>query len=101
MLDEQEAELDVHHALNDFTVHKAVVAARVTRLDLSVEAGGRREEIGSFSGDGVILSSPTGIDRLLTRGRRTDRPSDDGVPGGDPDLSPHTGGASARHPSVP
>ena len=60
VLDEQESELDVHHALNDFTVHKAAVAARVTRLDLWVEGGGRREEIGSFSGDGVILSSPTG-----------------------------------------
>ncbi|HUQ17768.1 MAG TPA: NAD(+)/NADH kinase [Candidatus Saccharimonadales bacterium] len=54
------AELDVQHALNDFVVHKAEVAARVTRLDLSVEGGIRHEEIGSFSGDGVILSSPTG-----------------------------------------
>ena len=60
VLDEHGAELDVHHALNDFVVHKATVAARVTRLDLWVEGGGRREEIGSFSGDGVILSSPTG-----------------------------------------
>ena len=60
VLDEHEGELDVHHALNDFTVHKAAVAARVTRLNMWVEGGGRREEIGSFSGDGLILASPTG-----------------------------------------
>jgi NAD+ kinase len=60
VLDEHGAELDLHHALNDFTVHKAVAAARVTRLDLWAEGGDRREEIGSFSGDGVIISSPTG-----------------------------------------
>ena len=60
VLDGQGAELDVQHALNDFVVHKAEVAARVTRLDLSVEGGIRHEEIGSFSGDGVIVSSPTG-----------------------------------------
>ena len=60
VLDERGAELDVHHALNDFVVHKAAVAARVTRLDLAVEGGLRREEVGSFSGDGVILASPTG-----------------------------------------
>lgn len=60
VLDERGDEQDVQHALNDFVVHKAEVAARVTRLDLWVEGGIRREEIGSFSGDGVILSSPTG-----------------------------------------
>ncbi len=60
VLDDQGSVVDVHHALNDFVVHKAAVAARVTRLDLWVEGGIRREEIGSFSGDGVILSSPTG-----------------------------------------
>ena len=60
VLDEKGTDLDVHHALNDFVVHKAEVAARVTRLDLWVEGGIRREEIGSFSGDGVIISSPTG-----------------------------------------
>ena len=46
-------------ALNDVVVHKAGVA-RVTRLDLWVGTEGKREEIGSFSGDGVVLSSPTG-----------------------------------------
>ncbi len=60
VLDRGGAEVDEHHALNDFVVHKAAVAARVTRLDLWVDGGVRREEIGSFSGDGVILSSPTG-----------------------------------------
>lgn len=60
VIDEEGTELDVHQALNDFTVHKATVAARVTRLSLWVEGGARREEISSFSGDGVILSSPTG-----------------------------------------
>jgi NAD+ kinase len=60
VLDEEGNALDVHLALNDFVVHKAEVAARVTRLDLYVEGGVRREEIGSFTGDGVILASPTG-----------------------------------------
>ena len=60
VLDEHGTEVDEHHALNDFVVHKAAVAARVTRLELSVEGGQRREEIGSFTGDGVILASPTG-----------------------------------------
>jgi NAD+ kinase len=60
VLDAEGNEVDEHHALNDFVVHKAAVAARVTRLDLWVEGGIRREEIGSFTGDGVILASPTG-----------------------------------------
>lgn len=46
-------------ALNDVVVHKAG-AARVTRLDLWVGEEGGRQEIGSFSGDGVILATPTG-----------------------------------------
>ncbi len=46
-------------ALNDFAVHQAGVA-RVTRLDLFVGRGPDREEIGSFSGDGVVLATPTG-----------------------------------------
>jgi NAD+ kinase len=46
-------------ALNDFVVHKAGVA-RVTRLDLWVHEAGSRQEVGSFSGDGVIISTPTG-----------------------------------------
>ncbi len=46
-------------ALNDFVLHNAGVA-RVVHLDLHVDTGQEKEEIGSFSGDGVILSSPTG-----------------------------------------
>lgn len=46
-------------ALNDFVVHQRGVA-RMTHLDLFVGGGDRREEIGSFSGDGVILATPTG-----------------------------------------
>lgn len=46
-------------ALNDFVVHQAGVA-RVTRLDLFVGEGEEREEVGAFSGDGVVLATPTG-----------------------------------------
>lgn len=46
-------------ALNDFVVHKAGVA-RVAELDLVVGEGSRSDEIGSFSGDGVVVSTPTG-----------------------------------------
>jgi NAD+ kinase len=46
-------------ALNDFVVHKRGMA-RVTRLELLVGEGAETEEIGGFSGDGVVLSTPTG-----------------------------------------
>jgi NAD+ kinase len=46
-------------ALNDLVVHKGGVA-RVVRLDLEVGREGEREEIGSFSADGVIVATPTG-----------------------------------------
>ena len=46
-------------ALNDFVLHNAGVA-RVVHLELSLKGQGGWEEIGSFSGDGVIVSSPTG-----------------------------------------
>lgn len=46
-------------ALNDFVIHKRGMA-RVTRLELLVGEGDTREEIGGFSGDGVVLSTPTG-----------------------------------------
>ena len=45
--------------LNDAVVHKAGVA-QVVHLGLWVGPQGDLEEIGSFSGDGVILSTPTG-----------------------------------------
>jgi NAD+ kinase len=46
-------------ALNDVVVHKAG-AARVAKIDLSVGDGALRDEVGSFTGDGVIISTPTG-----------------------------------------
>ena len=46
-------------ALNDLVIHGAR-AARVVHLTLSVEVAGVEETIGSFSGDGVIVSTPTG-----------------------------------------
>ncbi len=46
-------------ALNDLVLHKGGVA-RVVRLDLEVGREEEREEIGSFSGDGVIVATPTG-----------------------------------------
>ncbi|MCY4400428.1 MAG: NAD(+)/NADH kinase [Gemmatimonadetes bacterium] len=45
--------------LNDVVVHKAG-AAQVIRLDLWVGPEDDLDEIGSFSGDGVILATPTG-----------------------------------------
>ena len=50
---------DQYLALNDFVVHKGGMA-RVTRLDLLVGEGENQEEIGRISGDGVVLSTPTG-----------------------------------------
>lgn len=47
------------HALNDLVVQQQGMA-RVTRLTLCVGPGGAGEEIGSFTGDGIILSTPTG-----------------------------------------
>lgn len=46
-------------ALNDLVVHKEGVA-RVVRLDLFVGEGETMEEIGSFSGDGLVVTTPTG-----------------------------------------
>ena len=46
-------------AWNDFVIHKGGVA-RVTRLDLRVKEGEDWQEVGSFSGDGLIVSTPTG-----------------------------------------
>ncbi len=34
--------------------------ARITRLDLLIGSDGEEDEIGSFSGDGVIVATPTG-----------------------------------------
>lgn len=50
---------DRYLALNDFVIHKGGMA-RVTRLDLFVGDGDGREEVGRFSGDGVVVATPTG-----------------------------------------
>jgi NAD+ kinase len=56
---EDGSERERYLALNDFVIHKGGLA-RVTRLELLIGTGEGREEIGMFSGDGVILSTPTG-----------------------------------------
>ena len=48
-----------YRVLNDIVVHNAG-AAQVLRLDLWVGPEHDLDEIGSFSGDGVILATPTG-----------------------------------------
>ena len=50
---------DRHVALNDFVIHKGGMA-RVTRLDLLVGEDDKKEEVGRFSGDGVVIATPTG-----------------------------------------
>ena len=50
---------DAFFALNDIVVHTAG-AARVTPLTLHVGRDGGRQEVGSFSADGVIVATPTG-----------------------------------------
>lgn len=50
---------DAYRVLNDIVVHNAG-AAQVLRLDLWVGPQNDLDEIGSFSGDGVILATPTG-----------------------------------------
>jgi len=52
-------DLGPFNALNDVVVHHSG-AARVTPIRLTVERPEGEEEIGSFTGDGVILASPTG-----------------------------------------
>ena len=47
------------HALNDFVVQQMGMA-RVTRVSVAVGLDESIEEIGSFTGDGVILATPTG-----------------------------------------
>jgi NAD+ kinase len=46
-------------ALNDLVVHRKAVG-RVVRLELAVGDGAELDIVASFSGDGVILSTPTG-----------------------------------------
>jgi NAD+ kinase len=49
----------VRLAWNDFVLHKTGVA-RITLLELKVEAGTWEADLGSFSGDGLIVATPTG-----------------------------------------
>ena len=53
------AETGVWLAWNDFVLHKTGVA-RVTLLDLRVDMGTGTADLGSFSGDGLIVATPTG-----------------------------------------
>ena len=60
VIGEDGTERDRYLALNDFVIHKGGMA-RVTRLDLLVGGDGNHlEEISRFTGDGLILSTPTG-----------------------------------------
>lgn len=59
ILDQDGTPGETQVALNDFVAHNSG-AARVSRLDLFVGHDGVTDEIGSFSADGVIISTPTG-----------------------------------------
>ena len=48
-----------YYALNDAVLHKGGFA-RVIRLAVFVGEGDEREEIGSYSADGIIIATPTG-----------------------------------------
>ncbi|MDT8340899.1 MAG: NAD(+)/NADH kinase [Longimicrobiales bacterium] len=48
-----------HVALNDAVLHTDGVA-RVVRLNLRVGPPGEEEDIGGFSGDGIVVATPTG-----------------------------------------
>ena len=48
-----------HRALNDIVVHTGG-AAKILRLNLRVGAGEEPAEVGGYSGDGVIVATPTG-----------------------------------------
>lgn len=50
---------ETFQALNDVVVHTDGVA-RVARLGLQVGPEGAEEDIGGFSGDGIIVATPTG-----------------------------------------
>ena len=50
---------DNFFALNDIVIHTSG-AARVAPLTLHVGEGERRQEVGSFAADGVIVATPTG-----------------------------------------
>lgn len=57
ILDREEGE--PHVALNDAVIHTDGVA-RVVRLNLRVGPEGHEEDIGGFTGDGIVVATPTG-----------------------------------------
>jgi NAD+ kinase len=59
VLDAEGRQVAVFDALNDVVVHK-VGAARVARLAIQVGPAGAEEDVGSLSGDGIIVATPTG-----------------------------------------
>jgi NAD+ kinase len=59
VLDANDRAVEVFDALNDVVVHK-VGAARVARLALQVGPSGAEEDVGSLTGDGIIVATPTG-----------------------------------------
>jgi hypothetical protein len=59
VVDAEGSVVDRLWALNDLVLHKRGVA-RVVGLDLAVGADDALEVVGSFTGDGVIVASPTG-----------------------------------------
>jgi NAD+ kinase len=59
VVDAEGSVVDRLWALNDLVLHKRGVA-RVVGLDLAVGADDALEAVGSFTGDGVIVASPTG-----------------------------------------
>lgn len=56
VLDQEE---ETHVALNDAVIHTDGVA-RVVRLNLQVGPEGDEEDIGGFTGDGIVVATPTG-----------------------------------------
>lgn len=52
-------EAEPHIALNDAVIHTDGVA-RVVRLNIQVGPPGHEEDIGGFSGDGIVVATPTG-----------------------------------------
>ncbi len=67
------------NALNDVVIHRAGARA-ILRLRLRVGPPGREEEVGGFSGDGVVFASPTGSTAYnLSAGGPIVAPTVDGV----------------------
>lgn len=70
---------DSQIALNDFVLHKTGVA-RVALLDVQVEEGDTKHDLGTFSGDGLIFATPTGSTAYsLSAGGPIVTPAVDGV----------------------